>query len=72
MAPRRHHLAQRLYAMRRMRLAIDRAIKASTARDKESAARWAAAWGTVAGIPQSHEQPEGAVGGRRRGARRDA
>jgi hypothetical protein len=42
---------QKFYAMRRMRVAIDRAIFAKTATEKGRAARWAAAWGTAAGIP---------------------
>ena len=43
--------AQKFYAMRRMREAIERAIHAHTAAEKGRAARWAAAWGTAAGIP---------------------
>ena len=42
---------QKFYAMRRMREAIERAIHAPTAAEKGRAARWAAAWGTAAGIP---------------------
>lgn len=38
------------YAMRRMTLAIERAIKRPTRKEKERAARWAAAWGLLCGI----------------------
>lgn len=36
--------------MRRMTLAIERAIKLPTSKEKERAARWAAAWGLLCGI----------------------
>jgi hypothetical protein len=36
--------------MRRMTLAIERAIKRPTRKEKERAARWAAAWGLLCGI----------------------
>jgi hypothetical protein len=38
------------YAMERMASAIDRAIGGSTGKEKERAARWAAAWGLLCGI----------------------
>lgn len=47
----RTRTAKKFYAMRRMREAIERAIRAPTAAEKGRAARWAAAWGTAAGIP---------------------
>lgn len=43
----------KMYALCRMRLAIDRAIYAKTAKEKEHAARWAAAWGSLGGIPSN-------------------
>jgi hypothetical protein len=42
--------ARKSYAMRRMTLAIERAIKRPTRKEKEHAARWAAAWGLLCGI----------------------
>ena len=42
--------SQKSYAMRRMSMAIERAIAARSAREKERAARWAAAWGRILGI----------------------
>jgi hypothetical protein len=45
------HEGHRIYALLRMRLAIDRAIRALTVTEKEKAARWAAAWGEAGGIP---------------------
>jgi hypothetical protein len=42
--------AKKSYAMRRMTLAIERAIKRPTRNEKERAARWAAAWGLLCGI----------------------
>ncbi len=45
------HESKRIYALRRMRLAIERAIRAKNAREKQTAACWAAAWGKLAGIP---------------------
>ncbi len=41
---------RKTYGMLRMVKAIGRAIKASTALEKERAARWAAAWGVISGI----------------------
>jgi hypothetical protein len=38
------------YAMERMASAIDRAIGCRTGKEKERAARWAAAWGLLCGI----------------------
>jgi hypothetical protein len=38
------------YAMERMAAAIDRAIGDRTGKEKERAARWAAAWGLLCGI----------------------
>jgi hypothetical protein len=38
------------YAMRRMAIALERAIAARSPADQERASRWAAAWGFVAGI----------------------
>jgi hypothetical protein len=46
--PDRH--AKKSYAMRRMTLAIERAIKRPTSKEKERAARWAAVWGLLCGI----------------------
>lgn len=45
------HGGHKAYSLRRMRLAIDRAIHGKTAQEKEKAARWAAAWGLSGGIP---------------------
>ena len=42
--------ARKSYAMRRMTLALERAIKCPTRKEKECAARWAAAWGLLCGI----------------------
>jgi hypothetical protein len=42
--------ARKSYAMCRMTLAIERAIKRPTRKEKERAARWAAAWGLLCGI----------------------
>lgn len=42
--------SRKSYAMRRMTLAIERAIKRPSSKDKERAARWAAAWGLLCGI----------------------
>jgi hypothetical protein len=42
--------ARKSYAMRRMTLALERAIKRPTRKEKERAARWAAAWGLLCGI----------------------
>lgn len=38
------------YAMHRMARAIERAIAAQGGKEKERAARWAAAWGLLCGI----------------------
>jgi hypothetical protein len=46
--PDRH--AKKSYAMRRMTLALERAIKRPTSKEKERAARWAAVWGLLCGI----------------------
>ena len=43
-------LSKKHYALRRMRIAIDRAVKAQTLTEKEKAARWAAAWAEIGGI----------------------
>jgi hypothetical protein len=42
--------ARKSYAMFRMKLAIERAIERPTPKEKERAARWAAAWGLLCGI----------------------
>jgi hypothetical protein len=42
--------ARKSYAMRRMTLAIERAITRPSRMEKERAARWAAAWGLLCGI----------------------
>lgn len=42
--------ARKSYAMRRMTLAIERAIRSSNRKEKERASRWAAAWGLLCGI----------------------
>ncbi len=41
------------YAMLRMSKAIDRAMRARSAAEKDTAVRWAAAWGLIAGIRSS-------------------
>ncbi len=46
----RHRFLRKSYAMHRMALAIERAIVARTGKEKERAARWAAAWGLLCGI----------------------
>lgn len=51
---RRDTNQRRAYALRRASLAVDRMIRAATADEKAQAARWAAAWGTKAGI---HPRP---------------
>jgi len=55
----RNDQQRKLYAMVRMRLAIDRAITAQSMLDKEKAARWASAWGTAAGIPKAPRKWDG-------------
>ena len=46
----RHVFLRKSYAMHRMALAIERAIQGATSKEKERAARWAAAWGLLCGI----------------------
>ncbi len=46
----RYRKEKKGYAMLRMVEAIERAIDAPSAADKDRAARWAAAWGVVSGI----------------------
>ena len=46
----RYQFLQKSYAMHRMALAIERAIQGATSKEKERAARWAAAWGLLCGI----------------------
>jgi hypothetical protein len=46
----RSHDQRKAYVTQRMLTAIERAIKANTHAQKEGAARWAAAWGALAGI----------------------
>lgn len=46
----RYRFLRKSYAMHRMALAIKRAIEARTGKQKERAARWAAAWGLLCGI----------------------
>lgn len=41
---------RKLYAMRRMGLAIDRAVAENSSSSKGKAAKWAAAWGVLCGI----------------------
>lgn len=41
---------RKIYAMRRMGLAIDRAVEERTPAAKERAAKWAAAWGLLVGL----------------------
>ena len=41
---------RRLYASRRMSLAVDRMIRAKDKVQKDQAARWVTAWATAAGI----------------------
>jgi len=41
---------RKLYAMRRMGVAIDRAVAERSSVAKEQAAKWAAAWGLLCGI----------------------
>ncbi|MES2900904.1 MAG: hypothetical protein V4723_14335 [Pseudomonadota bacterium] len=47
---KRPKLYLKLYAQQRMAAAIDRAITAGAVEAKERAARWAAAWGLLAGV----------------------
>lgn len=49
----RHRFLRKSYAMHRMAAAIERAIEARTCKEKERAARWAAAWGLLCGIHTS-------------------
>ena len=46
----RYLFLRKSYAMHRMALAIERAIQGATSKEKERAARWAAAWGLLCGI----------------------
>ena len=46
----RYRFLRKSYAMTRMAASIERAIEAGTIKEKESAARWAAAWGLLCGI----------------------
>lgn len=41
---------RKLYALFRMRNAIDRAMKATTSEEQLFASRWAGAWGLLGGI----------------------
>jgi hypothetical protein len=41
---------RRVYAMRRLSLAVDRMIRATQPADEEQAMRWVDAWSTVAGL----------------------
>ena len=43
-------LKKKSYALRRMGIAIERAMHAGNERDKARAAKWAAAWGMLCGI----------------------
>lgn len=43
-------LKKKSYALRRMGVAIERAMHAGNERDKARAAKWAAAWGMLCGI----------------------
>ncbi len=49
----RNKLVRKSYAMQRMAQAIERAIRANSAIEKERAARWAAVWGVLCGIMTS-------------------
>ncbi len=49
----RYRFLRKSYAMHRMAQAIERAIEARTGKEKERAARWAAAWGLLCGIRTS-------------------
>ena len=46
----RYRFLRKSYAMDRMARAIERAIEATTIKEKDHAARWAAAWGMLCGI----------------------
>jgi hypothetical protein len=46
----RYRFLRKSYAMHRMARAIERAIEARTGKEKERAAKWAAAWGLLCGI----------------------
>jgi hypothetical protein len=46
----RYRFLKKSYAMQRMSVAIERAIAAPTIKEKERAARWAAAWGLLCGV----------------------
>lgn len=47
---RTSRILKKSYAMQRMACAIDRAVRAAGAKEKERAARWVAAWGMLCGI----------------------
>ncbi|HEU4376704.1 MAG TPA: hypothetical protein VFS02_24625 [Telluria sp.] len=47
---RTSRILKKSYAMQRMADAIDRAVRAAGAKEKERAARWVAAWGMLCGI----------------------
>ncbi|WP_156302258.1 hypothetical protein [Methylogaea oryzae] len=49
---KRDSCQQRIYAVRRVGLAIDRAARATSKIDKRQAARWATAWGVACGVRQ--------------------
>ncbi len=42
--------SRKSYALHRMSLAIDRAMRSRSSFEKNTAMRWASAWGMVAGI----------------------
>lgn len=46
-------IQRKSYAMQRMARALERAVRTATVKDKERAARWAAAWGMLCGIKSS-------------------
>jgi hypothetical protein len=55
----RYRFIKKSYAMQRMSAAIERAIVAPTIKEKERAARWAAAWGMLCGVTTSASNLKG-------------
>jgi hypothetical protein len=46
----RYRFLRKSYALNRMAQAIERAMRATSAKEQDRAARWAAAWGLLCGI----------------------
>lgn len=51
------HSTKKNYAMLRMGRALERAITTNLIAEKDRGARWAAAWGLAAGIPNTVVRP---------------